>query len=494
MRVLQVSAEVFPLVKTGGLADVLGALPRALAARGCDVRLLLPGLPPIADALSGARSLLRLGPLFGAARVELLHGRLHGVDLPAYVVDAPYLYRRAGNPYLADDGHDWPDNLQRFGLLGWCAAHLAAGELDPAWQPALLHAHDWHAALACAHLAAHPPTAAASVYTVHNLAYQGLFPLADFAHLGLPHRMLSAQGMEFHRQLSFMKAGLLWADRLSTVSPSYAREIATAEFGCGLDGVLRERGADLRGILNGIDRELWNPATDALLPARYDAGALGGKAYCKTALQREFGLEPKADALLLGVVSRLSSQKGLDLLIAALPALLARGGQLAVQGTGDRALEDALRALARQHPQRVALHVGYDEPRAHRLVAGADLIAVPSRFEPCGLTQMYGLRYGTLPLVRRVGGLADTVVDADATALAEDRATGFVFDAAHPSALEAALARASTLYRESARWQQLMRRAMAQQYTWDAAAQQYLALYAEAVQARRETPRRIAGR
>ncbi|HMM86737.1 glycogen synthase GlgA [Azohydromonas sp.] len=491
MRVLQVAAEVFPLVKTGGLADVVGALPPALAAQGVDTQLLLPGLPAVAGALHGARTVAQLGPMFGAARVALLHGRLHGVDVPAYVLDAPYLYRREGNPYLGPDGHDWPDNLQRFALLGWAAAHLAGGELDPRWQPELLHAHDWHAALACAHLAMHPSTAAASVFTIHNLAYQGLFPLGDFALLGLSQRVLWPHGIEFHRQVSFMKAGLLYADRISTVSPTYAREIATPEFGCGLEGVLRDRGADVRGILNGVDGALWNPATDRAIAARYDAASLAGKAYCKAALQREFGLPERADAPLLGVVSRLTSQKGLDLLLGALPAWVERGGQLVVQGSGEAALEQALRAAAARHPQQVALHLGYDEPRAHRVVAGADVIVVPSRFEPCGLTQMYGLRYGTLPLVRRVGGLADTVVDADEAALAADRATGFVFDAAHADAVDAALRRVWALFREPARWQQVMRRAMAQTFGWDDAARQYRALYDDAAEARRTHPRGV---
>jgi starch synthase len=494
MRVLQVAAEVFPQVKTGGLADVAGALPAALAREGADVRLLLPGLPAIAGALVAPRSVARIGPMFGAARVELLHGRLQGSDLPAYVIDAPYLYRRAGNPYLGPDGHDWPDNLQRFALLGWVAAQLAAGELDTAWQPEVLHAHDWHAALACAYVVQHPPTTAGTVFTIHNLAFQGLFPIGDFALLGLSHRTLWPHGIEFHRQVSFMKAGLLFADRITTVSPTYAREITTPEFGCGLDGVLRDRHHDLHGILNGVDRELWNPATDRWIAARYDAASLTGKSYCKAALQREFGLEPRADAPLFGVVSRLTHQKGLDLLLGALPALLARGGQLAVQGTGDGALEAALRSAAAQHPQQVSLHVGYDEARAHRIVAGADVIVVPSRFEPCGLTQMYGLRYGTLPLVRRVGGLADTVVDADESALAQDRASGFVFEHAQAGALEAALLRAMALYRDPPRWQAVMRSAMAQEFTWAAAAREYLALYRHAVTARRETPRRLSMR
>jgi len=484
MRVLHVGAEVFPLVKTGGLADVLGALPQALIGQGADVRLLLPGLPAIADAVLHQRHVAEIGPGFGAARITLRLGQMPYSRVPAYVIDTPLLYRRPGSPYQASDGSEWPDNAQRFALLGWVGAQLASGGLDPAWQPELLHAHDWHAAMACAYLAAHPPASVATVFTVHNLAYQGLFPSGDFPLLGLSSRFMASTGLEYHQQLSFMKAGLKFAQRVTTVSPTYAREIATHEFGFGLDGVIRGRGADVSGVLNGVDGAVWDPATDAGIAANYSAAQLGGKARCKQALQAELGLAPRADAPVFGVVSRLTSQKGLDLVLGALPGLLKRGGQLALQGSGDAALEAAFVAAAKAHPGEVAVRIGYDEAFAHRLIAGADAIPVPSRFEPCGLTQLYGLRYGTLPVVRRTGGLADTVVDASDDALQADRATGFAFDAATPAALDAALQRAAALHAQPERWRRLMVRAMAQDFSWNGAAQKYLALYRELIQAK----------
>lgn len=361
LRVLHVAAEVFPLVKTGGLADVVAALPPALGRAGAEARLLLPGLPAIADALTAQKPVAYVGAAFGAARVALRQGMLAGSGITAYVIDAPYLYRRGGGPYQDARGVDWPDNLQRYALLGWIAAHLVAGELDPAWTPDVVHAHDWHAGLAPAWMAAHPATAAASVYTVHNLAFQGLFPLADFGLLGLPAAFAAHDGIEYHAQLSFMKAGLRFADRVTTVSPTYAREIAGAEFGCGMDGVVRSRGGDVSGILNGVDGEIWNPAADRSIAAAYSAADLSGKAACKAALQAEAGLEADAAAPLFGIVSRLTQQKGIDLVAAALPALLAQGGQLVVLGTGEPALEAALREAAAAHPGRVAVRIGYDE-------------------------------------------------------------------------------------------------------------------------------------
>ncbi len=480
MKVLHVAAEVFPLVKTGGLADVVAALPVALAEQGADVRLLLPGLPAVMDSVQSARIVVDIGACFGALRVRLLLARMPGTKLPVYVIDAPYLYRRGGSPYQNNHGEEWPDNLQRFALLGWVAAHLAADDADPQWAPDIVHAHDWHAAMACVYMAEHGPTQAASIYTVHNLAYQGLFPMQDWPLLGLATRLLSAAGLEYHGQLSFMKAGLKFADRVTTVSPSYAREMATHEFGFGLEGVVRERGEQVAGILNGIDDAIWNPATDPAIAMRYDAERLQGKRDCKRALQAELGLNPDDGALLLTVVSRLTSQKGLDLVLAAMPQLIAAGVQFAVQGTGEPALEAAFRMAQQAHPGRVHVFIGYDEARAHRLVAGADVIAVPSRFEPCGLTQMYGLRYGTLPIVRRVGGLSDTVVDADPDSLATGRATGFVFDLAVPAAFERCVRRAQASFETPGQWRALMTSAMAQPLGWDGPAQAYLALYAAA--------------
>ncbi|HEY6134272.1 MAG TPA: glycogen synthase GlgA [Rubrivivax sp.] len=477
MRVLHVAAEVFPLVKTGGLADVVAALPVALAHAGADVRLLLPGMPPILEAVLHAKPVIDLGACFGAARVRLLRGRMPGSHLPVYLVDAPLLYRRGGSPYHGADGREWPDNLQRFGLLGWIAAQLGAGELDEGWVPDVVHAHDWHAAMSCAYLHAHAGDAALSVFTVHNLAYQGLFPQEDSALLGLSSSFMSPAGLEYHGQLSFMKAGLTFADRITTVSPSYAREILTPEFGAGLDGVMRARAGHVSGILNGIDNDVWNPVTDAAIPARYSAEQPTGKTACKAALQAEFGLGVDAAVPLLVSIGRLSSQKGLDLLLAALPALMEMGVQLVVQGSGESALEAAFRMAASVHLGRVGVHIGYDENRAHRLVAGADLIVVPSRFEPCGLTQLYGLRYGTVPLVRRVGGLADTVVDTNEATLQSGGATGFSFDEATPHALAEAVRRAVALRARPQAWRQLRERGMAQNYSWDGPAQRYLSMY-----------------
>jgi starch synthase len=480
MRVLHVAAEIYPLVKTGGLADVVAALPPALAAAGADVRLLLPALPPILDAVQSARPVLDIGTAFGALRVRLLLARMPGTGLPVYLVDAPHLYRRGGGPYQAADGSEWPDNIRRFALLGWVAAHLAADDADPEWVPDVVHAHDWHAAMSCAYIADHPPTRAASVYSVHNMAFQGVFPPNDWGLLGLSSRFMSPSGLEYHGQISFMKAGLKFADRVTTVSPTYAHEISTHEFGCGLDGVIRGRGAAVSGILNGIDDTVWNPATDPSLAERYDAERLQGKRTNRRALQAQLGLVADDNALLLTVVSRLTSQKGLDLVLAALPALVRDGVQFAVQGTGEPTLEAAFRMAQEMHPERVRVHIGYDEARAHQLIAGADVIAVPSRFEPCGLTQMYGLRYGTVPVVRRVGGLGDTVSDGR---------TGIVFDAATPAAFEAAVRRAITLRQEDAAWTAMMCAGMAQELSWARPAREYLALYAEARRARVEAPR-----
>jgi starch synthase len=481
VRVLHVAAEVYPLVKTGGLADVTAALPPALARAGADVRLLLPGLPAIAESVLQAKKVCEIGPAFGAASVTLRRGTQPASGVPAYVIDAPFLYRRGGGPYQDRAGRDWPDNLQRFALLSWVGAQLAGGDLDPKWAPEVLHAHDWHAAPACAYLHAHPSAAAATMFTVHNLAYQGIFPRDDFALLGLPARYMTPGGLEYHGQVSCMKAGLKFADRITTVSPTYAKEIATPEFGAGLDGVIRGRAAHVSGILNGVDRDVWSPERDSAIAARYDAGRLDGKAACKAALQQELGLAIDAQAPLVAVLSRLTGQKGLDLVVEVLASTVARGVQWAVVGTGEPSLEGAFVEAQRLHPGRVAARITYDEALAHRLIAGADAIAVPSRFEPCGLTQMYGLAYGTLPVVRRVGGLADTVVDATPRAIDADVATGIQFDAATTQALEQALLRMVELYRHRELWTRTMRRAMAQDFSWDLAAGEYVALYRDVV-------------
>ena len=473
-KVLHVAAEIYPHVKTGGLADVIAALPPALIERGIDARLLLPGLPAILDALLETKKLAEFGPSFGAARVRIVRGRLPESGVPAYVIDAPWLYARSGNPYVSPDGSEWADNDRRFALLGWVAAHLASGEFAPTWRPDIVHAHDWHAGLAAAYLAQHPVKLAHTVFTIHNLAYQGLFDLGSARELGLSADIVSTQGLEFHGRGNFMKAGLLWSDRLTTVSPRYAAEIRTPEFGCGLEGVLESRADRLTGILNGVDYGVWNPATDQWIDHPFTSSDVAGKALCKAAVQRDLGLDEKPRAPLFTVVSRLTDQKGMDLLAAAIPALVAQGGQLALIGTGDRELERLYREASILDPANVAVRLEYDEALAHRLIAAGDAIVVPSRFEPCGLTQLYGLRYGTVPIVRRSGGLADTVLDFDAD---PGRATGFSFNASSAAALNAAISRAIAVYRDRESWRSLMERGMAQDFSWAKAADKYVSIY-----------------
>jgi starch synthase len=489
MKVLHVAAEVFPLVKTGGLADVAAALPAAQRAAGADARLLVPGYPAVLDGLHSLQSVCDIGAVFGAARVRLLRGTLPGSDVPAYAVDAPYRWRRGAGPYQDERGTDWPDNLARFALLGWVAAQLAGGGLDDWWAPDIVHAHDWHAGLAAAYIDAHPSMPAASVFTVHNLAFPGVFPLEDFSLLGLPSRYLRPEGIEFHHRLSFMKAGLQLSDRITTVSPTYAAEIGTPEFGHGFEGVIGSRATAVSGILNGIDPAVWNPAADASLAVPYDAHSLEGKAACKSDLQQALGLRTDPVAPLFGIVSRLSGQKGVDLVLAALPAVLADGAQLAVLGTGEPALERALLDAAKAHAGRVAVRIGYDEAMAHRVIAGADAVLVPSRFEPCGLTQLYAMRYGSLPVVRRVGGLADTVNDATAQALHDGSATGFVFGAATGEALAGAIRRAVACWRDRPAWQRIIATAMSRDHSWQPAAEAYMKVYRDAQDARRSACR-----
>ncbi len=493
MRVLQVCAEIFPLLKTGGLADVAGALPAALqAAAGApsgpgsvDVRVLLPGFAAIVAGLHEPVVVADLPPRPGVTGARLLYGSLPacaslpGRPLMAYVIDAPSLYHRNGGPYSDAQGHGYADNHLRFALLGWVAARLASG-LDQFWRAELVHAHDWHAALAPVYLRAAEQASkrrlAASVYTVHNLAYQGMFAARQFAELDLPDSFGLVDGLEFHGQISFMKGGLFFADHLTTVSPSYAREIQGPEQGCGLEGLLRMRSRSLSGILNGVDDAVWNPRTDTLIRHHYDARKLSGKARVKAALQQELGLAPRGDAPLLCVVSRLTEQKGLHLVQQALPRLNELGVQFALLGSGDAGMEAAFRAQAEAEPQSVAVRIGYDEAFAHRVIAGSDVILVPSRFEPCGLTQLYGLKYGTLPLVRRVGGLADTVDDAQLETL-DDSATGFVFDEFSAEGLLEAMDRVLALWRRPKDWALVQKRAMASDCSWEPAAHQYLDLY-----------------
>ncbi len=485
-RVLHVGAEIYPFVKTGGLADVIGALPAALVSAKADARVLLPGLPALTSVQRDAQVVGRVQPPWGGTAAELVEGRLDAPSLEhvrVILLRHDALYARAGTPYGDGSGHPFADNPRRFALLGLAAAQLAQGA-HAAWQPQVLHAHDWHAGLACAYNAfarRAGKSQAASVFTIHNLAFQGVFARAAFAELGLPADAWGVQGVEFHDQLSFMKAGLHYADRVTTVSPTYAREIQTSEHGAGLDGLLRERSGVVSGILNGVDDAIWDPAHDALIATHFSAQRLAGKAECKAALQSECGLGLQDSAPLFTAVSRLTEQKGLQLLVGAIDALVERGAQLVVLGSGDAALEEAFHAAAAKHPRHVSLRQGYDEALSHRIFAASDVTLVPSRFEPCGLTQMYALRYGGLPLVRRTGGLADTVTDCTLEDLADERATGFVFERFDADDLMRALRRAFTLWSRPREWRAVQKRGMAQRFGWDAAAERYLALYREAL-------------
>jgi len=468
MWILHVAAEVHPLIKTGGLADVVGALPAAQRALGHEVAVLMPGYPAVWEKAG------KLEPIDefdapGGRRARLLRGKLAD-DVDLLVIDQHELYGRGGNPYTDADGRAWPDNHLRFALLGRVAAWLC--RRFP--QTDVLHAHDWHAGLAPAYLRA-DGTRCASCFTIHNLAYQGIYAHWEYVFTGLPEEFYRFDGLEFHGSWSFMKAALSFSDAITTVSPTYAREILRPELGMNLDPVLNYRRADLYGILNGVDYSIWNPESDAALAKTYSVGELAAKADDKQALQQSLGLEVAADRLLLGIVSRLTVQKGLDLVPPAIEGLLAADeAQLVLLGSGVRDLEQAYTELAARHPRNCAVRLAYDEDFAHRIIAGADALLVPSRFEPCGLTQLYGLRYGTLPIVRKTGGLADTVRGYTPRVRG---ATGFVFETASVLALQRILQRALAVYRDQPAWRKLMQNAMRRDFGWQRAAEAYIDLY-----------------
>lgn len=480
MKVLHVCSELFPLLKTGGLADVSGALPIALTPLGCNSRVLVPGFPAFLQKTGDKKLIAELAPKFGAHAIRIYLTQVPNLDITLYIIDAPGLYDREGNPYADQYNNPYEDNYRRFALLGYIARELARG-LDNKWRPQVIHGHDWHAGLTFAYLKAEEITTgtklAGTVFTVHNLAYQGTFPSSVFHELELPEQFLNINGLEFFGQVSFIKAGLFFSDKITTVSPTYSREIQGSEQGCGLDGLLSYRQFDLHGILNGVDPEVWSPTNDKLISNKFSSKSLAGKAKCKAHLQEYVGLDIIPSAPLFVVISRLTEQKGLNLVLQALPEIIKRGGQIAILGSGDKDMENAFVEAAKQNPKSIAVQIGYDENHAHRLVAGGDIILVPSRFEPCGLTQLYGLMYGTLPLVRKVGGLADTVVDSSLENLDDDIATGFVFDTFNTQAYITAVRRAFALYNRKTDWKIVQKRAMTQDFGWTRAANQYLMLY-----------------
>ena len=481
LRVLAVTSEIYPIVKTGGLADVVGALPIALRAYDIETRTLVPGYPDVIKALPEAEKLLHVPHFFGGP-VRLLGGSHGNLDL--LVLDAPHLFARPGNPYVRPDGKDWPDNGVRFAALSRMAAEIGQGAI-PSFVPDVVHAHDWQAGLAPAFLHYGSRPRPGTVMTVHNLAYQGKYPRQMLDTFGLPHEAFTIRGVEYYGMISFLKAGLQFADRITTVSPTYAIEVQGDEGGMGLGGLLRERSQALSGILNGIDTFVWNPETDSQIAARFSAQELQFRAANKAALQRRLGLDPSPDAFLLGVISRLSWQKGLDLLLENVPTILNEGMQLALLGSGDPDLQDRYQAVAKANAGRIAVLIGYDEALAHLIQAGADAIVVPSRFEPCGLTQLCALRYGAVPIVSRVGGLADTVVDVEEAVIAGSATTGFKFGPVTVENLAGALRRANMAFHDKQAWRRLQDNGMSTDVSWRNRASRYAALYREVVAVRR---------
>ena len=478
IRVLAVASEVFPFVKTGGLADVVGALPHAVKVHGIEMRVMVPGYPAVMAALAHGEVVHRFAGLQGGD-ATLIAATARGLDL--LVLDAPHLFDRPGNLYLGSNGADWPDNWQRFAALSFAAAEAGRGRI-PAFVPDVVHCHDWQAALAAVYLRHSDGVPAKSIVTIHNLAFQGKFGARVFASLGLPAAAFSIDGLEYYGGVGYLKGGLQFTDAITTVSPTYAKEICTPEGGMGLDGLLRARRDVLTGILNGADTDIWDPQTDANLTATYNAGRLRLRALNKRAIENRFGLKA-GDGPIFCVVSRLTWQKGIDILAATIDALVARGARFAILGSGDVALESLLRAAAARHRGQVAMISGYDEPLSHLLQGGADAIVVPSRFEPCGLTQFYGLRYGCVPIVARVGGLADSIIDANDAALSAGVATGLQFLPVDVATLEATLIRAVELHREPRTWQILQKRGMKSDVSWAKSSRHYAELY-----------RRLAGR
>ncbi len=473
MNVLMVVSECAPFIKTGGLADVAGALPGALADHGVSCRTLLPAYPALKPLLAKGKELATLTDLpGGSARVVAVTAK--GIDL--LLLDQPALFDREGGPYSSPVGVDWGDNHIRFAALAKAGALICADGLD-GWRPEIAHAHDWQAGLLPVYLKQMGVTDVRSVLTIHNIAFQGRFGAHVLQELGLRSDWFHPEALEFYGDLGFLKAGLTMADQITTVSPTYAREILTPKFGAGLEGILRARSHRLTGILNGIDLDVWNPATDEELAQPYDVRSLKRKAQTRRALQERLGLDTKSKGPLFCVVSRLTEQKGLDILLSAVPHLVAKGGQLAVLGSGAPELEQGFERAASQFAGQVGTFIGYDEAFSHQLQGGSDAILIPSRFEPCGLTQLYGLRYGTLPIVSQTGGLADTIIDANVSAINAGVATGFKVYDLTTEGLVGTLDRAFEVYRTPKRWQSMQRAAMKNAFGWDTSAVEYLNVY-----------------
>lgn len=480
--ILYVSSEVFPLIKTGGLGDVAGSLPRALHKNQHDVRILLPAYRDVLSKIKRSKPVARFEYL--GHSIRLLETTLPGSRIKTWLVDCPIAYDRPGNPYLDAKGKPWADNAFRFALFSKVAVDIAMDRCKLKWQPDIVHCNDWQSALVPA-LLAHEPRRPATVFTIHNLAYQGLFPFHTFDELELPDKYRSYDALEYHGQLSFIKGGLAYADRINTVSPTYAREIQQPEFGYGLDHLLRYRKGRLSGIINGIDTRVWNPGQDPYLVQNYNRRSLAKKGENKRQLQQQLKLPVAEDIPMFAMISRLVEQKGLESILKSLDSIKDWPIQFVILGTGEKKYEQALRTWAKKHPKQMAVIIGYDERLSHRIEAAADMYLMPSTFEPCGLNQLYSLRYGSLPIVRKVGGLADTVIDTNKTTIKNKTANGFVVKDDSTTALLKTMQTAIAYYQQPDIWKQLQLNAMAQDHSWQKSAEQYTALYQQALKDRK---------
>jgi starch synthase len=477
-KVLFVSSEAYPLVKTGGLGDVAGSLPRALLKQKQDVRLLLPAYPAVLEKIDKPR-LIDEQVHYGQT-IQLLETCLPGSRVTTWLVNCPAAFDRAGTPYLDEKGKEWHDNAFRFALFSQVAANIALGYSKLSWQPDVVHCNDWQSALVPALLSTHKKRPA-TIFTIHNLSYQGVFEKQTFIDLHLPLELWSMHGLEFHDRVSFIKGGLAYADRITAVSPTYANEIQTPEFGYGLNDLLKHRKDVLSGIINGIDTDVWNPGTDPYLTQKYNKRTLAKKLENKTDLQVQLGLPEKRDTPLLGMVSRLVEQKGIDTVLSAMNSLLALPIQIVILGSGEKRFEDQLTQLANKHPDKLKTIVAYDESLSHKIEAAADIYLMPSKFEPCGLNQLYSLRYGTIPIVRNVGGLADTVINTTKANIENNTATGFYIKDNIPASLVETVQSALKFYKDADTWNQLQLNAMSQDFSWKTSAEKYIALYNQAI-------------
>jgi starch synthase len=488
LRILFVTSEAFPLIKTGGLADVSGSLPAALQKIKHDVRILIPGYPAVLSKLVNSSYLTTISNLPNVGAVSIVMGEMPVTGVPVMAIQSPELYERTGGPYVDENSQDWQDNAARFGTLSLVAAILS-GENSPLkdWVPELVHCNDWQTGLTPAYMhfmQANQPQLkqAKSVLSIHNLAFQGCYSADWVYRLGLPPESFQIDGLEYYGQLSFLKAGIFYADGLSTVSPTYGKEIQTEAYGFGLQGLLTQRGQEIHGILNGLDTHEWNPATDPYLPHHYDVKKLAGKAKVKADLQTRLGLTVDAKTPLLGVVSRLTHQKGLDMLLECAETLIQQHQcQLAILGSGEKSYEQGFQALAGQYPGQVSTTIGYNEELSHQIMAGCDIFIMPSRFEPCGLNQMYGLRYGTPPVVTNTGGLADSITDTHEQTVADNTATGFVMPSANTYQLLATTSRAINCFHDTKTWKSVQQKGMRQNLDWSNSARRYVEMYEEIV-------------